>query len=139
MDGIALAWSEVPLELIERHLLQRLTHERGGEREIRFYRRSRRPILPVWQDGQLLILPWGRKGGGLTWQRTVDDGAWVGAELGEIRASAGFAGGVWFCIRQGVRGLVAQGEAYLIVEPASHYYRVMTRQDRMPVLIGERI
>jgi hypothetical protein len=29
--------------------------------------------------------------------------------------------------------------AYVICEPASHYYRVMTGMDRMPVFIGERI
>ena len=29
--------------------------------------------------------------------------------------------------------------AYLICEPASHYYNVMTRSAWMPVLIGERI
>jgi hypothetical protein len=28
---------------------------------------------------------------------------------------------------------------YRICEPASHYYRVMTRSARMPVLIEERI
>jgi hypothetical protein len=139
MDGIALPWSDVPLDLIKRHSLETLAHERGGERELRFMRRCRRPLLPVWQDGQLLILPWGRKGGGLTWQRTVDEGGWVGAEQVEIRAAAGLDGGVWFRIRQGVRGVVIRGEAYLIVEASSYYYRVMTHQDRMPVLIGEFI
>lgn len=29
--------------------------------------------------------------------------------------------------------------AYMIVEPASYYYKIMTRAERMPVLIGERI
>ena len=139
MDGLALAWSDVPLELIERYNLQRLAHERGGERELRFLRRSRAPLLPVWHDGQLEIVRWGRRGGGLTWQRTVEEGGWSGAELVEIKASAGSDGGVWYRIRQGVRGLLVGGEAYLIVEPASYYYRVMTRQNRMPVLIGERI
>jgi hypothetical protein len=28
---------------------------------------------------------------------------------------------------------------YMLTEPASHYYQIMTRNDRMPVLIGERI
>jgi hypothetical protein len=28
---------------------------------------------------------------------------------------------------------------YMICEPASHYFRVMTRSTRMPVLIEERI
>jgi hypothetical protein len=29
--------------------------------------------------------------------------------------------------------------AYMLCEPASHYYQVMTRSPRMPVLIDERI
>jgi hypothetical protein len=28
---------------------------------------------------------------------------------------------------------------YVLCEPATRYYRVMTRSERMPVLIGERI
>ena len=28
---------------------------------------------------------------------------------------------------------------YMVCEPANHFYRVMTRSDRMPVLIDERI
>jgi hypothetical protein len=28
---------------------------------------------------------------------------------------------------------------YMLTEPASHYYNVMTRSDRMPVLIGRRM
>jgi hypothetical protein len=28
---------------------------------------------------------------------------------------------------------------YLLIEPASHYFHVMTRAEVMPVLIGERI
>ena len=139
MDGISLPWSDVPLELIESHGLARLAHERGGEKELRFLRHCRQPVLPVWQDGQLLILPWGRRGGGLTWQRTVEEGLWQGGEPVEIRAAAGLDGGIWYRIRQGIRGLVADHDAYLIIEPASHYYRVMTRREKMPVLIGERI
>jgi hypothetical protein len=42
-----------------------------------------------------------------------------------------------------VRGLIATADgseaAYMIVEPASYYYKIMTRAERMPVLIGERI
>ena len=139
MDGLALAWSDVPLALIEQHNLQRLIHERGGERELRFLRRCHQPLLPVWHNGQLEIMRWGRRGGGLTWQRTVEDGVWVGAELVEIRATAGLDGGIWYRVRQGVRGLLVGCDAYLIVEPASYYYRVMTKQERMPVLIGQRI
>jgi hypothetical protein len=60
-----------------------------------------------------------------------------------IPATAGLQNGVWFRIRQGVRGLIAEAggiqAAYMIVEPSSYYYRIMTRSERMPVLIGERI
>ena len=54
--GIALAWSELPTELIGRHALERRAFERGGEREVRFYYRDRRPRLPVWRDGRLQIV-----------------------------------------------------------------------------------
>ena len=52
--------------------------------------------------------------------------------------------GVWFMVRQGVRGLLMcdeQGEpvVYVLCEPATRYDRVMTRCDRMPVFIGEHI
>ena len=62
----------------------------------------------------------------------------------DIPAILGFDRGVWYAIRQGIRGLLVEDErgnavVYMICEPASHYYRIMTRSDRMPVLIGERI
>jgi hypothetical protein len=51
---------------------------------------------------------------------------------------------VWFRVRQGIRGLLVPDEhgiavAYMICERASHYYQIMTRSNRMPVLIDERI
>ncbi len=54
----------------------------------------------------------------------------------------GLERGVWFRIRQGIRGLLVPDEAgaavvYMICEPASHYYQVMTSPSRMPVLIDE--
>lgn len=56
----------------------------------------------------------------------------------------GLERGVWFHIRQGIRGLLVPDEhgreaVYLICEPASHYYRVMTRSRWMPVLIAQRV
>ncbi len=150
MDGIALPFSDLPLELIERHNLSKLLYERGGERELRFLRQVRNAILPVRCEGQLLIVPWGCSSGnlprsGYTWRTTVDASEWTvyGAEPIEIPALAGLQNGVWFRIRQGVRGLIAEEggsqAAYMIVEPASYYYKIMTRSERMPVLIGEHI
>jgi len=79
-------------------------------------------------------------------QATVESGYWssCGAEPVTVPASLGYDGGVWYAIRQGVCGVLVgdeRGEArvYLVCEPASHYYAVMTRSAWMPALIGERI
>jgi hypothetical protein len=61
-----------------------------------------------------------------------------------IPATMGLDRGVWFRVREGVRGVVARDESgrpvvYVLVEPASHYYQVMTRSEWMPSLVGERI
>jgi hypothetical protein len=77
---------------------------------------------------------------------TVASGWWsaVGAEEVEIPASLGLDGGIWFAIREGIRGLLVRDEhgvprVYILCEPASHYYCIMTKSAWMPVLIGERI
>jgi hypothetical protein len=56
----------------------------------------------------------------------------------------GLEQGIWFRVRQGIRGLLVRDEhgveaAYMLCEPASHYFGVMTRSERMPVLVGDRI
>lgn len=152
--GIALAWSELPTELIGRHRLERRLHERGGEREVRFLFRDYDPRLPVWRDGQLQIVRWGNARGrsrslprtGWTWKETVDAGGWRFARAVPvvIPASLGLEQGVWYRIRQGIRGLLVPDErgfavAYMICEPSTHYYQIMTRSGRMPLLIGEKI
>jgi len=52
--------------------------------------------------------------------------------------------GIWYPLRQGIRGLLVPDErrlavVYMICEPASHYYQMMTRSNRMPVFIEEKI
>lgn len=152
--GIALAWSELPRELITRHGLWLRLHERGGEPEVRFLYRDRSPRLPVWRDGRLQVVRWGNGRGqsrflprtGWTWEETVKEGGWagVGGVLVDIPATLGLERGVWFRIRQGMRGLLVPDErglavCYMICRPATHYYQVMTRSPRMPVLIDEGI
>jgi len=152
--GISLSCTELSLELIARHGLDRRVHARGGEKEIQFLFRDRDPRLPVWQDGQLQIMRWGNSRGqskllprtGWTWQETIDSGGWKNLEAVpvDIPASLGFERGVWFRIRQGIRGLLVPDEhndhvVYMICEPSTHYYRVMTRSSRMPLLIDEQI
>jgi hypothetical protein len=84
--GIALAWSELPTELIGRHGLHRRVYDRGGEREVRFLFRDRDPRLPIWRDGRLQVVRWGNGRGqsrylprtGWTWLETVQRGGWRG-------------------------------------------------------------
>ena len=83
---------------------------------------------------------------GWTWRESLDNGLWAGyqVEPAEIPASMGLENGVWFRIRQGIRGLLVHDEedipvVFMLCEQASHYYQTMTRSARMPVLIGERI
>ena len=92
--------------------------------------------------GQSRLLP----ATGWTWQTTIEEGYWRNLEacFVDIPASLGFDHGVWFRIRQGIRGILVPDEhgaaiVYMICEPASHYYQIMTRASRMPVLIEERI
>jgi hypothetical protein len=62
----------------------------------------------------------------------------------EIPASYGLTNGVWYKVKQGMRGLVVKdrrGEpvVFMLSEPSTRYYRVMTRAEWMPVLVDEVI
>jgi hypothetical protein len=153
--GMALALSELPMGLIERHGLERRVYDRGGEREVQFLFADAERVLPVWRNGQLQILCWGNRRGesarlpctAWTHLDTIEGGGWGERrlELAVIPATMGLDNGVWYRIRQGMRGLVVVDESgrprvYVICELSSHYYQVMTRGSRwMPALIGERI
>jgi hypothetical protein len=153
--GIAVTGSELPTDLIGRRELERRRYARGEQQEYRFLFRDRRPCLPIWRDGQLQIVRWGNGRGqsrslprtGWTWLETIRQGSWrgSGAVPVEIPASYGLERrGVWFLIETGIRGLLVPDErgwavCYMICEPATHYYRIMTGSDRMPVLIDQRI
>lgn len=152
--AIALALSELPVELVEAHGLSARVHDRGGEKEVRFDWRANPNVLPVWWGGQLRVLRWGNKDRaerklpptGWTWKETVEAGLWSALEPEpvEVPATYALANGVWFRVRRGVQGLVVRtrtGEpvVFLTCEPATRYYQVMTRCEWMPVLVGEVI
>lgn len=118
-------------------------------------RAGRRPaLLPVWWDGKLQVLRWGNRDRGerklpptgWTWQESVEAGKWAGVQPVPVEVPAGYAlmNGVWFRVKRGMQGLVVRTPAgepvvYLVCEPSTRYYRVMTRAEWMPVLIGEVI
>jgi hypothetical protein len=150
--GVSLSVSELPAELVD-DLRPRL-YERGGEPEVRFLLPDRERVLPIWFDGQLQIIRWGNRRGEspslplTAWTRaeTLESGGW-----GDrcpvpvvIATTMALDGGIWYRIREGVRGIVVRDEedqpvVYPLVEPATHYYEVMTRSQWMPVMVGLRI
>jgi hypothetical protein len=150
--AIALPTSEVSLAVAE-GLADRV-HLRGGEHELRFYWRAVPALLPVWWEGRLRVVRWGNRDRaerklpptGWTWKETVESGRWsaLESELVDIPAAYGYMGGVWFRVKQGMKGLLVRDRGdnpivYMICEPATRYYRVMTRAEWMPVLIDEVI
>jgi hypothetical protein len=78
---------------------------------------------------------------------TVENGGWGDRRVEPvvIPATMGLDKGVWYRIRQGIRGLAVQDErgcprVYVLGEPSTRYYQVMTRGSRwMPTLIDEPI
>lgn len=151
-SGIAVSWKELPDPLIERHGLQRHARTRGeGEREYHFLFRDKQPLLPVWCERQLQVLPWGnqqRRNGlplsGICRQEDLEAGTWANhqPEAVEIPAVCALERGVWYQVREGLRGVLVHDRngtprVYVLTQPATHYYRIMTRSERMPVLIGQ--
>jgi hypothetical protein len=149
--GISLGWSFIPTELKGKKSLRRRVYHRDGKREVWFLYDDREPKLPIRRDGQLQLVRWGNGRGqsrhlprtGWTWQSTVESGYWsqIGAILVDIPVTFAYDRGVWVHVRQGIRGLLVPDEkgravCFMICEPASHYYQIMTRNDRMPVFIG---
>jgi hypothetical protein len=153
-SGVALAVSELPVELMEEHGLSRRVYERGGEQEVQFLLRDAERALPVWLDGRLQIVRWGNRRGqskrlpctAWTMVATLAKGGWGKSTVEPviIPATLGLDNGVWFSVREGVKGVVVQDEraepvVYVLVEPSTHYYEVMTRSEWMPSLVGELI
>ena len=153
-EGIAIACRDFPEELIERHQLQnRVTNRRNdAEREIRFLYAHPRPMIPAWYCNELNVFSWGdprrSRLPATAWcsLSSLEAGQWAALkpERVTIPATVGREKGVWFQIREGIEGILVRDEqntphVYMLTDEPSHYYRIMTRSDRMPVLIGETI
>lgn len=153
--GISILRNRIRQELFEQYALERLVHRRGDCEELwfDFADRVQTVLLPIIHDGQLVIREWGNRSGkgklpktGWCQQESLAAGKWrwLSPEPVEIPASFGLEKGIWFQITEGIKGIVvhdeSQGErVYMLTEAASHYYEVMTRHTRMPVLIGQTI
>lgn len=83
---------------------------------------------------------------GWTWQEKIEDGWWsaLAAEPVAIPASFGLMNGVWFKVKQGMQGLLVHDReehpvVFMVCQPSTRYYQVMTRAKWMPALIDEVI
>jgi hypothetical protein len=151
--GIALPIDELPEQLVRRHRRRLFLRTPGTARELRFLCRDPKPELPVWHGNQLAVYPWGNRDRTsalprTAWCRleTLQDGLWrhLSPEPVDIPAALGLERGVWFLIGEGIRGVLVRDEqgrprVYMLTQPASHYYQIMTRSPRMPVLLGQQI
>lgn len=153
--GITVGRHAVPEKLIKKYNLEERLIQRSeqAEKEILFMQRHRFPLLPVFYQGEVHIMPWGNhdreKNVPVAWWgelSTLQSGAWshFSPEPAEILGSFGLERGVWFQIPQGIKGVVIHDQrqrpyVYMLLQPASHYYEVMTGYQREPVFIGEQI
>ena len=155
--GISILKSRIRQELFEQYELARLVHRRNESTDeelwFDFADRATQVLLPIIHDGQLVVREWGNRGGKVKLPKTgwcrkesLEAGKWrwLNPEPVEIPASFGLEKGIWFQITEGIKGVLVRDETgrehvYMMTEAASHYYEVMTRHNRMPVLIGERI
>ncbi len=153
--GIALPIDELPETLLRSQRRRLVLRTPGDSRELRFLYRDPRPELPAWYGDRLGIYQWGNRGArqsslprtGWCRRETLEEGLWrpLSPEPVEIPAALGFERGVWFLIPEGmIRGVLVRDErgrprVYMLTQPASHYYQIMTRNPRMPVLLGEQI
>lgn len=149
-----MAYSEMPLTVIDAEGLGERVHDRGGEREVRFHWYSTPTLLPVIWDGRLRVVRWGNRDRvekklpptGWTWAESVENGKWsaLAPEPVLIPATFAYSEGVWFKLKQGVEGLLVLDRrgvpvVYMVCRPSTRYFRVMTRSEWMPSLVGEVI
>ena len=152
--GIALPIDALPEELVKRYPHRVATREPEATGELRFTFRDPVAELPVWHGNQLEVLAWGNRDDrtsrlprtGWCRQESLEEGrwSWLQPEMVEIPAALGLEKGVWFLITEGIRGVLVHDEhgrphVYMLTQPASHYYQIMTRHNRMPVLLGQQM
>jgi len=152
--GIALPIDALPEDIVRRHAHRIALREPGATRELRFLYRDPLAELPAWHGNRLEIFAWGNRDDAASrlprtgWcrQESLEEGRWrhLRPEPVDIPAAMGLEKGVWFLITEGIRGVLVHDErdrphVYMLTQPASRYYQIMTRHDRMPVLLGQQM
>jgi len=118
--------------------------------EVRVYFAKKDPLLPIHYRGNNRLVSWGNKlnnkvpRSGYCKLESLESGKWqwFNPEPVTILASVGLTNGVWFQIRQGIKGVLIKDNqgvyhVYILMTPSTHYFKIMTGADRMPVLINQ--
>lgn len=149
--GVSVITRMIPDDMIAEHQLRVVTRALNADQEIPFLYRDTSPRLPVWIGQELRIIPWGSHNRRsrlpqTAWCRQESLETWTALEPEpvEILASYGFDKGIWYQVTEGMHGILVRDEhgcphVYLLTRPASHYYKIMTRNERMPVFVGQGI
>lgn len=154
--GISILKARLKQELFDQYeLAHRITlRTETSQPELHFMYTDPVVQLPVLVGGEVVIYEWGNRGNKESklprtgWCRIESLQAgkwrWLEPEPVDIPADFGLEKGVWFQINEGLRGVLVHDEierphVYMLTQPASHYYRTMTRHERMPLLIDQQI
>ncbi len=121
-----------------------------SENEVKVSFFSKDPVLPVSYRGRNILVKWGNKGSarvprtGYCKTDSLKGGKWQWLKPEPMMILACFAltNGVWFHVRQGIEGVIVKGEnsvlyGYMLTKPSTHYFKIMTGAERMPVLAGQ--
>lgn len=155
--GISILKARIRAELFEEYALAERVRQRGESDQHELWFMYPDPVvqLPVERGGEIEVLEWGNRPGkkvsklpatGWCRKESLEEGRWrwLRPEPVVIAADFGLEKGAWFPIDQGIRGVVVDDEqgrphVYMLTQAASHYYQIMTRHDRMPVLVDQEI
>lgn len=154
--AVAIYRNKLPKKLIHEHgLADRLTnHAPDVENEAQFHYRHQTPILPVLWQGRIQIIEWGNRDRtdiripktGWCRHESLFKGKWDEFAPLPVIIPAAYAldKGGWFRIEQAMEGILVhdeQGEphVYMVTEPASHWYKAIMLNERMPRLVGQML
>lgn len=120
----------------------------GDEVRVSFMRNG--ALLPVHYGGENQLIMWGNKVNagvprtGYCRVESLEAGKWqwLSPERAVVLASSALVNGVWFQVRQGIEAVLvrdARGEkhCYILTQPSTHYFKVMTGSLRMPMLVNQ--
>lgn len=129
--------------------LKELQGFRTGD-EIRMNVNHPQALLPIEHNGENRLVPWGNKTNpklprtGYCKEESLQSGKWrwLQPEPVKILAAFGQTNGVWYQVRQGIQGILIYDEdeqphCFMLTQPSTHYFKIMTGKERMPILMGQ--